>query len=153
MRKLRVMQPHLSRRQGNSMSKKPRVSAEQFERICEEIADGKTLERICMANDLPSWRTVLRHVQEDDDAYYQYRKARALQAEMLRDQIIDIIEAPLPTDPKLAMAEVQRRRLETDQKDKYVRQLAPLGIRDRAEDNADKKVSGVITLKWDDANG
>ena len=42
--------------------------------------------------------------------------------------------APLPNDPKLAMAEVQRRRLECDHKDKYVRQLAPSGLRDRAED-------------------
>ena len=133
------------------MAKRPRVSVKQFDQICEELADGKSLERICKSDSLPSWRTVLRHVQEDDEAYFQYRKARALQAEMLRDQIIDIIEAPLPTDPKLAMAEVQRRRLETDQKDKYVRQLAPLGIRDRAEDSADKKVSGTITLKWDDA--
>ena len=133
------------------MAKRPRVSVKQFDQICEELADGNTLEKICRSENLPSWRTVLRHVQEDDGAYFQYRKARALQAEMLRDQIIDIIEAPLPTDPKLAMAEVQRRRLETDQKDKYVRQLAPLGIRDRAEDSADKKVSGTITLKWDDA--
>ena len=61
-----------------------------------------------------------------------------------------IIERPLPEDPKLAMAEVQRRRLETDQKDKYVRQLAPLGVRNKAEDN-DTKVSGTITLKWDDS--
>ena len=80
-------------------------------------------------------------------------KARAIQAEILRDQIIDIIEAPLPEEPKLAMAEVQRRRLEVDQKDKYVRQLAPLGIRDRAEDNQQNKMSGTITLKWDDSNG
>jgi hypothetical protein len=49
------------------------------------------------------------------------------------------------------MAEVNRRRLEADQKDKYVRQLAPLGIRNKAEDQAsDGKVSGTITLKWDD---
>lgn len=135
------------------MPKKPRITKEQMTRICEELMDGKSLTRICEADDLPSWRTVTRHVQEDDEAHTQYRKARAIQGEILRDQIIDIIEAPLPTDPKLAMAEVQRRRLEVDQKDKYVRQLAPLGIRDRAEDSADKKVSGTITLKWDDGNG
>ena len=135
------------------MPKKPRITKDQMHRICEELMDGSSLTKICEADDLPSWRTVTRHVQEDDEAHMQYRKARAIQAEILRDQIIDIIEAPLPNDPKLAMAEVQRRRLEVDQKDKYVRQLAPLGIRDRAEDNQQNKMSGTITLKWDDSNG
>lgn len=131
--------------------KRPRIKQEVFDKICELIADGLSLTRICTADEFPSWKTVLRHVQDSDDAYQQYRKARALQAEILRDQIIDIVEEPLPTDPKLAMAEVQRRRLETDHKDKYVRQLAPLGIRNKAEDTADSKVSGTITLKWDDS--
>ena len=135
------------------MAKRPRVTKDQMTRICEELMDGASLSKICEASDLPGWRTVTRHVQEDDDAHTQYRKARAIQAEILRDQIIDIIEAPLPEEPKLAMAEVQRRRLEVDQKDKYVRQLAPLGIRDRAEDNQQNKMSGTITLKWDDSNG
>ena len=137
------------------MARKPkqRVTKEQLDYICEQIADGRTVDRICSEPGLPSYRTFYRFLQEDEDAYVQYRKSRAIQAEMLRDQIIDIIEAPLPTDPKLAMAEVQRRRLEVDQKDKYVRQLAPMGIRNRSEDDGNAKVSGTITLKWDDSNG
>jgi hypothetical protein len=134
------------------MPKKPRVSKEHFATICERIADGEPLTRICtVQSEYPHWRTVLRHVQDSEQAYQEYRKARALQAEVLRDQILEIVERPLPDEPKLAMAEVNRRRLEADQKDKYVRQLAPLGIRNKAEDQAsDGKVSGTITLKWDD---
>lgn len=133
------------------MPRKPRLTKEQFDKICKKLTDGHSLASICSSDaSLPSIYTVLRHVQDSDEAYQQYRKARALQAELLRDQIMDLIEQPLPTDPKLAMAEVQRRRLEADHKDKYVRQLAPLGIRNKAEDTADNKVSGTITLKWDD---
>jgi len=137
------------------MARKPkqRITKEQLDYICEQIADGRTVDSICLEQGFPSYRTFYRFLQEDEDAYVQYRKARAIQAEMLRDQIINIIESPLPTDPKLAMAEVQRRRLEVDQKDKYVRQLAPMGIRNRAEDDGNAKVSGTITLKWDDSNG
>lgn len=99
------------------MPRKPRVTNEQFSKICERIADGEPLTRICtVESEFPHWRTVLRHVQDSEDAYAEYRKARALQAEILRDQILEIIERPLPDDPKLAMAEVQRRRLEADQK-------------------------------------
>ena len=92
---------------------------------------------------------MLRWVQEDEEAYTAYRIARTLQCEVMRDQIIDLVEAPLPDDPKLAMAEVQRRRLEADHKDKHIRQMQPLGIRDKADDN--KQSSGTVTLSWQDA--
>ena len=130
------------------MPRKPRLTKQQFRTICEQLAEGRSLMKICSQDEtLLSWRTVLRHIQEDDESHEEYRKARAIQAEMLRDEIIEIIEAPLPDDPKLAQAEVGRRRLEVEQKDKYVRQLQPLGIRNKAADQ-DSKVQGTITLKW-----
>ena len=129
---------------------KTRVTKAQMTIICERIAEGTSLTRICNEDSsLPSWRTVLRWVQENEEAYTQYRVARTLQCEAMRDQIIDLVEAPLPNDPKLAMAEVQRRRLEADHKDKHIRQMQPLGIRDKAEDN--KQSSGTITLSWGNA--
>ena len=129
---------------------KRRITKAQMTEICERIAEGESLTRICnQSTDLPSWRTVLRYVQDDEEAYTQYRTARALQCEVMRDQIIDLVEAPLPDDPKLAMAEVQRRRLEADHKDKHIRQMQPLGIRDKAEDS--KQSSGTVTLSWGNA--
>ncbi len=130
---------------------KRRITKAQMTIICERIADGISLTRICNEDsELPSWRTVLRHVQEDEAAYTSYRIARSLQCEVMRDQIIDLVEAPLPSDPKLAMAEVQRRRLEADHKDKHIRQMQPLGLRDKAEDS--KQASGTITLSWGNAD-
>ena len=49
----------------------------------------------------------------------------------------------------LAMAEVQRRRLEADHKDKHIRQMQPLGIRDKADDK--QQQSGTVTLTWGNA--
>lgn len=129
---------------------KRNINEKQLEEICERIANGESLTRICETSEhLPSWRTVLRHVQEDEDAYKQYRIARSLQCEVMRDQILDLVQAPLPEDPKLAMAEVQRRRLEADHKDKHIRQMQPLGLRDKTED---KQQAGQITLTWSDGN-
>ena len=129
---------------------KRRVTKAQMQTICERIADGTSLTRICNEySSLPSWRTVLRWVQEDEDAYKQYSVARTLQCEVMRDQILDLVEAKLPDDPKLAMAEVQRRRLEADHKDKHIRQMQPLGIRDKTEDQ--KQATGSITLSWSGA--
>ena len=129
---------------------KRNINQKQLEEICERIANGESLTRICETSEhLPSWRTVLRHVQEDEEAYKQYRIARSLQCEVMRDQILDLVQAPLPEDPKLAMAEVQRRRLEADHKDKHIRQMQPLGLRDKTED---KQQAGQITLTWSDGN-
>lgn len=127
--------------------RKQRVSKAQMETICDLIAAGRSLTSICETDDsLPSWRTVLRWIREDDDAHDAYRVARTLQTEVMRDQIIDLVEAPLPDDPKLAMAEVQRRRLEADHKDKHIRQMQPLGLRNRQEDA--QTGNGTITLTW-----
>ncbi len=119
--------------------------------ICDLLCDGKSLTSIC-DNDstLPSWRTFLRHVKEDETAYEQYRTARTLQCEVMRDAIIDLVEKPLPTDPKLAMAEVQRRRLEADHKDKHIRQMQPSGLRNKPEDT--QNGSGKVTLIWGNAH-
>jgi len=128
---------------------KERVTKKQMELICNELMEGRSLAKICQGNaDLPSSRTVTRHLQDSEESYIQYRKARAIQGELLRDEIIDLVEQKLPEDPKMAMAEVGRRRLEVEHKDKYIRQLQPLGIRDRAEDKNDQ-VSGTITLSWE----
>lgn len=130
--------------------RKQRVTKAQMETICDLIAAGRSLTSICDRDEsLPSWRTVLRWIREDDDAHDAYRTARALQTEVMRDQIIDLVEAPLPDDPKLAMAEVQRRRLEADHKDKHIRQMQPLGLRNKQEDA--QSGSGTITLSWGNA--
>lgn len=92
--------------------------------------------------------SVYRHIREDEDAYVMYDSARQIQCENLREEILQLVEAPLPDDPKLAMAEVQRRRLEADQKDKFIRQLAPLGLRGKAEDGKGQQQAGTIVLQW-----
>lgn len=129
------------------MARKPRITKAQMTFICDELCDGKSLTSICNSNEtLPSWRTFLRHVKENEEAYEEYRTARTLQCEVMRDEIIDLVEKELPSDPKLAMAEVQRRRLEADHKDKHIRQMMPSGIRNKQEDT--NNGAGSITLTW-----
>tara|TARA_R100001129_G_scaffold185833_1_gene175332 strand:+ start:299 stop:712 length:414 start_codon:yes stop_codon:yes gene_type:complete len=126
---------------------KIRVNKTQMTEICESIAEGLALTRICNEREhLPSWRTVLRHVQENEEAYALYRTARVLQCEVMRDQILDLVNMALPDDPKLAMAEVQRRRLQADHMDKHIRQMQSSGLRDKPEDKG--TAQGQITLSW-----
>ena len=127
---------------------KPRVEEKQFQKILKLLADGQGLKTICNAHDdLPHWHTVLNHVQASEDAYRRYRNARVIQAETYRDQILEIAETDLPSDAKLAMAEVQRRKLEVEGKHRYIGSLQPRGVRDRDEDVAGP-AGGSITIQW-----
>ena len=133
------------------IKKKPRLSKKLMDKICEGLMNGRSLKAMCRQDDFPCHMTVYRHIREDEDAYQQYDSARQIQCEILREQIIELVEAPLPDDPKLAMAEVQRRRLEADQKDKFIRQLAPLGLRGRTEDGKGNQPA-TITVSWQGAD-
>ncbi len=64
-----------------------------MDKINQLIAEGRGLKPICNEDDtLPSWRTVLRHIREDDEAHRKYREARTIQAECMRDEIIELTE-------------------------------------------------------------
>tara|TARA_B110000046_G_scaffold146724_1_gene154159 strand:- start:328 stop:777 length:450 start_codon:yes stop_codon:yes gene_type:complete len=123
-----------------------RVKKEVFREICDRLIEGESLTKMCIDKHLPSWRSVLRHVQDSDEAWDQYQQARALQAEIMRDGLMDLVTSPLPSDPKMAMAEVGRRRLEADYTDKHIRQLQPRGVRNKVEDQTD--TGGSITIQW-----
>ena len=127
------------------------VSDKQMDEICNRLMDGESLTQICDTTEhLPNKRTIYRHVQSDEKAWEKYSKARAIQGEDLDDQIMDIINEPLPADPKFSMATVQHKRLKVDALDKRKRQLQPLGgIRNNPNDS-NPTVNGTITLSWND---
>ena len=114
--------------------------------ICDELADGKSLNSICKRDDMPHRVTVLQAVQRDDELYEMYVKARAIGAETLADEIHDVSRQGLESvDKQMANAEVQRRRLQVDSlKWTYARQQ-PRGLRNKAEDTAQ---SNQIVLSW-----
>ena len=127
----------------------PRVSKQKMNDICDLLMQGNAVKRICNQEGMPSYMTFLRHVQEDEEAHALYERARAIQCEVMHDDILEMVTAPLPENKQLANAEVQRRRLEADVKDKYIRQMASKGVRNKAED---KQSSGAITITWAGGN-
>lgn len=117
-----------------------------MDELCDRIAAGEALRKICDKTEhMPSWQHVLRKLQSHDEWYDQYSRARAIQAELIGDEIVELVRAPLPDDPKLAMAEVGRRRIEADYLDRRVRQMQPRGLRNKV---ADAPASAAVTLSW-----
>ena len=119
-----------------------------MQRVADRLAVGKSLRSICDEDDsLPSWETVLRGVQRDDELYDIYSKARAIGAEFLMDEMFDLARKPLDdVERSLANAEVQRRRLHVDTLKWVFARMRPWDVRHRKEDV--DTGGGVIQLTW-----
>lgn len=63
------------------------------DRICEQLAAGKSLRKICRTTGMPTMPFVFKWLREDENFVAQYARAREAQAETLFDQIVDIADA------------------------------------------------------------
>jgi hypothetical protein len=64
------------------------------DRICRELADGRSLRSICLDEKMPTKHSVFRWLQhpDRDDFRTQYARARELQADSFVDDIVDIAD-------------------------------------------------------------
>lgn len=60
--------------------------------ICERLADGESLVRICKDDEMPSTATVFRWLADNQAFRDSYARAREVQAERLADEIIEIAD-------------------------------------------------------------
>lgn len=126
-----------------------KLSKAKMQVVCDELAKGKSLRSICEYNDaMPAWSTVLQAVQRSEELYEMYARARAIGAEVLADEMHDLAASPLPPDldPRLANAEVQRRRVEIDTKKWTFAKMQPRGVRHKKEDV--EQANGPVMLVW-----
>jgi len=124
-----------------------KLSKAKMQLVCDELAKGKSLRSICDRNDkMPHWVTVLQAVQRDEELHDVYTRARAIGAEVLSDEMMDLARQPLDGfDKQTLNAEVQRRRVEIDTLKFCFARMQPRGIRNKAEDTA---AANTITLNW-----
>jgi hypothetical protein len=77
-------------------------------RICERIAAGESLVRICKSEAMPSYSTVMKWLTLHADFAERYARAREDQADTLADEIIDIADSD--PDPQRARVRVDARK-------------------------------------------
>lgn len=95
---------------------------ELADRICSELADGRSLRAICDGDDFPSVGTVLRWVGENKSFQEQYARAREIQAETHADAIVSISDGPESGDDSIKTA---RDRLRVDSRKWVASKLLP----------------------------
>jgi hypothetical protein len=60
--------------------------------ICDRIADGESLRKICEEERIPDKATVFRWLKENAGFRDQYKRAREWQADALGDEILEIAD-------------------------------------------------------------
>lgn len=77
-------------------------------RICQDIAEGKSLKKICEASDMPSRETVYVWLSEDHTFSDNYVRAREEQADFYADEIVEI--ADNTKDAAKARVQIEARK-------------------------------------------
>lgn len=85
-------------------------SPELFATICERIAEGESLVKICKNSDMPSYTSVMNWLAADKDGLLveRYARAREAQADYRADETIDIADEC--TDANIARIRIDARK-------------------------------------------
>lgn len=102
---------------------------EMADRICELLAEGKSLRSICLIDEMPAQSTVCRWLANREEFRKQYAYAREVQADTLADEILDIADDGandyMGEDEKYNGDAVQRSRLRVDARKWLAGKLKP----------------------------
>lgn len=111
--------------------------------ICSRLAAGESIRTICEDEEMPNASTVHLWVLEDRDGFSkQYAKARAVQAEVMFDEILALSDASVSDirgDDKSDGARVQSRKLQTDSRKWYLSKVLPKKFGDKMDLTSDGK--------------
>lgn len=114
-------------------------SQEIADRICDEIAGGKSLRAICQQKGMPTRKAVDLWLGSNEAFRAQYAHARSLQADFYADQIVEI--ADKTTDPIKA-------RLQIDARKWTAAKLLPKKYGERILNEHSGPDGGPVAVKW-----
>jgi hypothetical protein len=111
-------------------------------RICELIADGRSLKSICQDDGMPDKSTVFRWLSSNEAFRDNYTRAREAQADAIFDEILDIADEDQTTVKATGESgeivtfdsvAVQRNRLRIDARKWMAGKLRPKKYGDKIE--------------------
>ena len=126
-----------------------RFSQEIFDKICERIASGESLRKICREDKMPAMVNVWRWLNDSEALSKQYTHAREEQAETLADEIQEICDAEIPVgiDGKIDNGAVNQARLRIDSRKWIASKLKPKRFGDYTKIQAEVKDTSS-TSSW-----
>jgi hypothetical protein len=123
-------------------------------RICEELIEGKSLRKICKADDMPAASTVFLWLSRVPAFSEQYTRAREAQAEALAEDTLEIADdgtndyitkqkADGSTEEVLNSEHIQRSKLRVDTRKWLMSKLAPKKYGDKLDLNVAGSLSTI----------
>ena len=105
-----------------------KYSDEMAEKICEKIANGRSLRSICAEDGMPTTSTVCKWLIENKEFSEQYARARDKQADYFAEEIIEIADSA-----EAESAAVAKAKLQIDARKCAASKIAPKKYGDKQE--------------------
>ena len=70
-------------------------SQELADLICSQLSEGISLRTVCIAEDMPSARTVFRWLRDKEDFCQQYARAKEESADAMAEEILDLSDGAI----------------------------------------------------------
>ena len=95
--------------------------------ICDRLAHGESLHKICSADHMPSVQSVLRWFRENVNGFTEkYTLAREAGLDTMADQMLDLVDNATPETAQVVRVQFDARRW-------YLSKLAPKRYGDKLE--------------------
>ena len=130
-------------RENGKLGGRPRVLTDDaFNLVLEGIMGGLSLLKACRKPGAPCVKSFLERVVDDQSGLgVRYARARNIQLLQMEEQLLQLADgkAAPGSDPKLAMAEIQRARLQVDTRKWLMSKLRPERYGDRVVLSGDSR--------------
>ena len=113
---------------------------EMAEKICEKIANGRSLRSICAEDGMPTTSTVCKWLIENKEFSEQYARAREKQADYFAEEIIEIADSA-----EAESAAVSKAKLQIDARKWAASKIAPKKYGDKVE----QQITGSLAIQAD----
>lgn len=70
----------------------PLFTPELADRICHELAQGRSMRSVCKDEDMPSMSSVFKWLRENKEFSQQYARAKEESADAMAEEILDIAD-------------------------------------------------------------
>ena len=98
------------------------------DKICEKIANGRSLRSICAEDGMPPMKTIYRWLEANEEFRHQYARARDKQADYFAEEIIEIADSA-----EAESAAVSKAKLQIDARKWAASKTAPKKYGDKQE--------------------
>ncbi|HFB0060978.1 TPA: hypothetical protein WNB90_001667 [Neisseria gonorrhoeae] len=98
------------------------------DKICEKIANGRSLRSICAEDGVPPMKTIYRWLEANEEFRHQYARAREKQADYFAEEIIEIADSA-----EAESAAVSKAKLQIDARKWAASKIAPKKYGDKTE--------------------